>query len=94
MKHLFVSFAYFLTGIEWFDCFCLAAKSYLTLLQPHGLQSTRPLSMGFPRQDYWSGLPFASPGSFPDPGLKSKSPVSPALAVRFFTTREQGKPML
>ena len=42
-----------------------------------------PLSMGFPRQEYWSRLPFPSPRSLPDPGIK---PVSPALAVRFFTT--------
>ena len=36
-----------------------------------------PLSMGFPRQDYWSGLPFPSPGDLPNPGIK---PASPALA--------------
>ena len=35
-----------------------------------------PLSMGFPRQEYWSGLPFPSPGGFPDPGIE---PGSPAL---------------
>ena len=40
------------------------------------------LSMGFPRQEYWSGLPFPSPGDLPDLGIK---PVSPALAGRFFT---------
>ena len=40
-----------------------------------------PLSMGFPRQEYWSGLPFPSPGDLPDPGSK---PVSPALGGRFF----------
>ena len=33
-----------------------------------------PLSMGFPRQEYWSGLPFASPGGPPNPGIKPKSP--------------------
>ena len=38
-----------------------------------------PPSMGFPRQEYWSGLPFASPGDLPNPGIK---PVSPALAHR------------
>ena len=41
-----------------------------------------PLSMGFPRQEYWSGLPFPSPEDLPDPGI---DPVSPALAGRFFT---------
>ena len=32
-----------------------------------------PLSMGFPRQEYWSGLPFPSPGDLPDPGIKPTS---------------------
>ena len=41
------------------------------------------LSLGFRRQEYWSGLPFPSPGDVPDPGIK---PASPALAGRFFTT--------
>ena len=45
-----------------------------------------PLSMGFYRQEYWSGLPHPPPGEFPDPGIKPASPVSPALADRFFTT--------
>jgi len=35
--------------------------------------------MGFPREEYWSGLPFPPPGDLPDPGIKSTSPVSPAL---------------
>ena len=34
-----------------------------------------PLSMGFSREEYWSGLPFPSPGNFPDPGIKPRSPV-------------------
>ena len=40
------------------------------------------LSMGFSRQEYWSGLPFPSPGDLPDPGIE---PGSPAFQVRFFT---------
>ena len=48
-----------------------------------------PLSMGFPRQEYLSGLPFPSPGDFPDPGIE---PSSPALAGGFFTTEPPGKP--
>ena len=47
--------------------------------------------MGFPRQAYWSELPFPSPGDLPDPGTKPRSPVSPALAGRFFTTEPPGK---
>ena len=45
-----------------------------------------PLSMGFPRQEYWSGLPCPSPGDLPDPGIEPMSLVSPTLAGRFFTT--------
>ena len=45
-----------------------------------------PLSMGFSRQEYWSGLPFPPPEDLPDPGIEPVSPVSPALARRFFTT--------
>ena len=44
------------------------------------------LSMGFPKQEYWSGLPFPVPGDLPDPGIKPMSLASPALAGRFFTT--------
>ena len=49
-----------------------------------------PLSMGFSRQEYWSGLPSPSSGNLPDPGIESKSP---AMAVRFFTTEPPGKPV-
>ena len=48
-----------------------------------------PLSMGFSRQDYWSGLPFRSPGDLPDPEIEL---ASPALAGGFFTTEPSGKP--
>ena len=51
-----------------------------------------PLSLGFSRQEYWSGLPFPPPGDLPDPGIELMSPVSPALAGRFFTTEPLGKP--
>ena len=42
--------------------------------------------MGFPRQEYWSGLPFPSPGDLPEPGIQTLFSVSPALAGEFFTT--------
>ena len=44
-----------------------------------------PLSVGFSRQEYWSGLPFPPSGDLPDPGIKPASLVSPALAGGFFT---------
>ena len=46
------------------------------------------LSMGFPRQESWSGLLFPSLGHLPDPGIR---PASPALAGGFFTTEPPGK---
>ena len=45
-----------------------------------------PLSMGFSRQEHWSGLPCPPPGDLPDPGMEPASLMSPALAGRFFTT--------
>ena len=44
-----------------------------------------PLSMGFSRQEYWSGLPCPPPGDLPDPGIEPTSPMSPVLAGGFFT---------
>ena len=46
-----------------------------------------PLSMGFSRQEYWSGLPCPPPGHLPHPGTESLSLMSPALTGKFFTTR-------
>ena len=46
-----------------------------------------PLSVGFSRQEYWSGLPCPSPGDLSDPGIKPAFLMSPALADGFFTTR-------
>ena len=50
------------------------------------------LSIGFFRQEYWSGLPFPPPGDLPNPGIEFTSPVFPALAGGFFTTVPPGKP--
>ena len=51
-----------------------------------------PLSIGFSRQEYWSGLPYPAPGDLPDPGIKPVSLTSPALLGRFFATSAPGKP--
>jgi len=50
-----------------------------------------PLPMEFFRQEYWSGLPFPTPGDLPNQGIEPMSLVSPALADRFFTTMPPGK---
>ena len=49
-----------------------------------------PLSMGFSRQEYWSGLPFPSPGDLPDAGIEPVSPVSPALQADFLPAEPSG----
>ena len=46
---------------------------------PWTLACQGPLSMGFPRQEYWNGLSFPPPGDLPNPGINPTSPVSPAL---------------
>ena len=53
----------------------LVAKSCLTLATPWTVACKAPLSMGFSRQEYWSGLPFPSPGVLPDLGMEARSPA-------------------
>ena len=57
---------------------------------PRTVAHQAPLSVGFPRQEYWSGLPFPSPRNLPDPGIE---PMCPALAGRFFIAEPPGKPL-
>ena len=69
------------------SCMCVRAKSLQscsTLCDP--MDCSPPGSMGFSRQEYWSGLPCPPPGDLPDPGIKPASLRSPALAGGFFTT--------
>ena len=53
----------------------MAPQLCSTLCDPSDCSTTAPLSMGFPRQEYWSGLPFPSPGDLRDPGMESASPA-------------------
>ena len=57
-----------------------------TVCDPMDCSPPGPLSMGFSRQEYWSGLPFPPPGDLPNSETNPMSLVSPALAGRFFTT--------
>ena len=59
----------------------LVVKLCLTLVTPWIVVHQAPLPMGFPRQKYWSGLPFPPPGDLPDPGIE---PASPCTAGVFF----------
>ena len=67
------------------------AKSYLSLATPQNVACHVPLTMGFPRQEYSSGLPFPSPGDLPDPGIE---PASPALQMDSLPLSHQGKPKI
>ena len=71
------------------ECLCM-----LSLCDPPwAVARQTPLSMGFSRQESWSGLPCSPPGKLHNPGIKLPSLTSPALADRFFTTRAtQGSP--
>ena len=71
---------------ELFSCVQLFATSW-------ALAGQAPLSMGFPKQEYWSGLPFPPPEDLLDPGLEPMSPVSPASAGGFFTAEPFEKPL-
>ena len=59
------------------------------LVTPWTVVHQAPLSVGFSRQEYWSGLPFPSPGDLPDPGVK---PQSPALQADSLPFELQGSP--
>ena len=59
----------------------LVTKSCPTLATPLTVAYQAPLSMGFSRQEYWSGLPFPSPGDPPDPGIEPRSPALKADAL-------------
>ena len=75
-------------GFESFDRHAfggLVTKSCPTLATPWTIASQAPLSKGFSRQEYWSGLPFPSPGDLPNIGIE---PTSPALQVDSLTTRK------
>ena len=61
---------------------CLVTQSCLTFRDPWTVACQAPLSTRFSRQEYWSRLPFISPGDLLDPGIQ---PTSPAPAGRFFT---------
>ena len=81
-----------LPGLSW-DCTpyhaCMRAQSHSRVqlfVTPWTIDRQAPLPMEFSRQEYWSGLPFTTPGDLPNPGIEPASLASPALACRFFTT--------
>ena len=74
-------------------CLCSQLLTHVWLFAtPRTMAHEAPLSMRFPKQEHWSGLPFPSPGDLPDPGIEPASLASPSLAGRFLTTVTPGKP--
>ena len=84
------------TSTTYFSDFTFNIIKYMKVLSPVQLFATpwtvayqAPPSMGFSRQEYWSGLPFPSPGDLPDAGIE---PGSPALQADALTSEPPGKP--
>ena len=67
----------------------LFTKLCRTLVTPWTIARQASLSMGFSKQEYWSGLPFPSPGDLPNPGIESGTPASQS---DFLPTEPPGKP--
>ena len=63
-------------------------------MTPWTIALQAPLSMGFSRQEYWSGLPFSPPGDLPNPGIEPMSLMSSALQVGSLPLEPPGKPIL
>ena len=84
---LFGTFCY----IHLYACVLSLVQLFVT---PWTIARQSLLSMGFPRQEYWSGLPLSHSGDLPDPEIKLISPVSSALAGRFFATEPPRKSII
>ena len=75
-------------------CVCAQQLSRVQLFAtPWTIAHQAPLSMGFSRQENWSGFPFPSPEDLPDPGIEPESLASPALADGFFITVPPRRPI-
>ena len=82
-------FFFFLRNSSWMKVKVLVAQLCLTLCDPMACGPPGS-SMGFLRQEYWSGLPFPFPGDLPDPGIKPRSPVLQGILYRLSC---QGSPL-
>ena len=77
-----------------FCCCCLVTKSSHSFATPWTVGCQTPLSIGFPRQEYWSGLPFPSPGDLPNPGVENTSSALQKIHDRLFMTEPSRKPSM
>ena len=89
---LYISYSFLGCQIVNFVLLCVKSLSRVRLFaSPWTVACQAPLSMGFSRQEYWSGLPFPSPGDLPNPGIE---PGSPALQADALSSEPPGKPYL
>ena len=78
-------------GLPELETMCVLSRSVMPVsATPWTVARQAPLSMGFSRQEYWSGLPFSSPGDLPDPGIE---PRSPELQVDSLLSEPSRKPI-
>ena len=75
--------AFSLPGCSSYNLVVLSQSRVQLFVTPWTIALRAPLSMGFPRQEYWCRLPFPPPGDLSDPGIEPSSSMSPALAGRF-----------
>ena len=93
--YCFLQFAVYLNSHNLGVVVVVQSLSHVWLFAtPWTIAHQAPLSIAFPRQEYWSGFSFPLAGDLPDQGMESMSPVSSALTGRFFITSTTGKPQL
>ena len=83
-----------LSGQSWESLRVFMLSHVRLFVTPLAVAHQAPPSMGFSRQEYWSGFPCLPPGDLPYPWIEPMSLASPALAGGFFTTESPGKPVL
>ena len=82
-------------AVVWMQIVCTLSRLVVfNSATPYAIACRTPLSMGLSRQEYWSGLPFSSPGDLPDPEIKLLSPVSPSLAGDSLPLSHLGNPWI
>ena len=85
--HFHMPYFFLILGIDLWRVCVLSPFSHVQLIVTLWTAAHQALlSMGFSRQEYWSGLPCSPLGDLPNPGIEPASPMSPALAGGFFTT--------
>ena len=95
LNYLCISVSRFVLLVSSDRCMCVRAYLFSRVwlfVTPWMIAHQTPLSMGFSRQEYWSGLPFPPPGYLPDPGIEEMSPASLTLQMDSSLLSHQGLP--